>query len=83
MPVITVSNKGQIIIPADVRRERHIKRGDRFEVKTVENQLVLVPLEKKSLAGLYGSLKPGTSLTQALKNERQNDYGSMDRLGWS
>ena len=35
--VITVSDKGQIVIPADLRRELEIERGDRLIVLRRKN----------------------------------------------
>lgn len=32
--VVTVGNRGQIVLPAEVRRECEIKRGDKFLVFT-------------------------------------------------
>ncbi|MDA8333414.1 MAG: AbrB/MazE/SpoVT family DNA-binding domain-containing protein [Peptococcaceae bacterium] len=68
----TVSSKGRIIIPAEVRKKKGIKQGDRFEVKMLENQLLLVYVEKKSLAGLYGLFK-GEGLTRALREEHERE----------
>ena len=64
----TVSSKGQIIIPTEVRKKRSIKQGDRFEVKVIDNQPVLVPVPRESLAELYGLFK-GEGLTRALQEE--------------
>jgi hypothetical protein len=38
----------------------------------IEDQLLLVPVEKKSLAGLYGLFK-GESLTGALQEEHERE----------
>ena len=80
MPVATVSSKGQIIIPAEVRKKKGIKQGDRFEVKMLDDQLLLVPVEKKSLAGLYGLFK-GESLTSALQEEHERELDKENRKG--
>lgn len=69
MPVITVSTKGQIIIPSEIRKKYKIKQGDRFELQEVEGKLVLVPLHDKPFVGLYGALKGKKSLTRALQDE--------------
>lgn len=80
MPVATVSSKGQIIIPAEVRKKKGIKQGDRFEVKMLENQLLLVPVEKKSLAGLYGLFK-GEGLTRSLQEEHERELAKENKKG--
>lgn len=69
MPVITVSTKGQIIIPSEIRKKYKIKQGDRFELQEIEGKLVLVPLYDKPFVGLYGALKDKKSLTRSLQDE--------------
>ena len=69
MPVITVSSKGQIIIPSEIRKKYKIKRGDKFELQELEGKLVLTPVQNKPFVKLYGVLKGETSLTGSLQKE--------------
>ena len=70
MPVITVSTKGQIIIPSEIRKKYKIKQGDRFELQEIDGKLVLTPLLAKPFVGLHGALKKGkNSLTRSLQKE--------------
>ena len=69
MPVITVSTKGQIIIPSEIRKKYKIKQGDRFELQEIDGKLVLIPLHDKPFVGLYGALKGKNSLTRSLQKE--------------
>jgi antitoxin PrlF len=57
MSTARVTSKGQVTIPADVRRELGINQGDDlvFEV-TSERSAKLKVLKRKRLADLYGSL---------------------------
>jgi AbrB family looped-hinge helix DNA binding protein len=66
VPVVTISSKGQLIIPADIRKKYAIKQGDKFEVQVAEGKLVLVPLKEKPFLRLYGALKGETSLVRSL-----------------
>lgn len=70
MPVVTVSSKGQIVIPSEIRKKHDIKQGDRFDMQTVDGKLVLVPVNRKPFVDLYGTLKGKTSLTRSLLRER-------------
>ncbi len=69
MPIVTVSSKGQIVIPAEIRKACAIKQGDRFEIRASEGKLVLVPLDEKPFVRLYGAFRGGTSLVRALEEE--------------
>ena len=69
MPVITVSTKGQIIIPAEIRKKYKIRQGDRFELQEIDGKLVLTPLLAKPFVGLHGALKGKNSLTRSLQKE--------------
>ena len=70
MAVITVSTKGQIIIPSDIRKKYNIKQGDRLDLQEIENKLVLVPLrDSKPFVRLFGTLKGKSSLTRSLQSE--------------
>jgi antitoxin PrlF len=57
MSIARVTSKGQVTIPADVRRELGIDRGDDlvFEV-TSERSIQLKVLKRRRLSDLYGAL---------------------------
>ena len=55
MSAVTVSSKYQVVIPEDVRKDMHIKPGQKFEVIVFEGCLELVPI--KDVRSLRGSLK--------------------------
>lgn len=57
MSIARVTSKGQITIPADVRRELGINQGDDlvFEV-TSERSVQLKVLKRRRLSDLYGAL---------------------------
>ncbi|MBC7336874.1 MAG: AbrB/MazE/SpoVT family DNA-binding domain-containing protein [Clostridia bacterium] len=73
MPVVTVSSKGQIAIPAEIRKAHAIKQGDRFELRVSEGKLVLVPLKEKPFVRLYGAFKGDTSLIRSLEEEHARE----------
>jgi len=74
VPVITVSAKGQIIIPAEIRKKYNIKQGDRFQLQYSDGKLVLSREQEKPFTRLFGSLKGSKSLTGALLQEHAQDY---------
>jgi len=44
MPIVTLSAKGQIVLPRDIRDALGLMEGDRVEVTLKGNQLILSPL---------------------------------------
>ncbi len=60
MSVARVTSKGQVTIPADVRKALSIDRGDDliFEV-TSERSVQLRVVKRRPLSDLYGSLPSG------------------------
>ena len=80
MTVITVSTKGQIIIPSDIRKKYNIKQGDRLEIQEIENKLVLVPLRDiKPFVRLFGTQKGKSSLIQSLQREHALEIEKEER----
>ncbi|WP_018086280.1 AbrB/MazE/SpoVT family DNA-binding domain-containing protein [Desulfurispora thermophila] len=68
MPVVVVSSKGQIVIPAQIRKKYKINQGDRLEIKEINGKLVLELLPRPFI-GLYGAFRGNSSLTRLLQEE--------------
>jgi AbrB family looped-hinge helix DNA binding protein len=69
----TVTTKGQLVIPARLRRRYSIRKGTKVAFVEEPNRLVLQPLTPEFIRGLYGSLKPGRSAAKALRRERKRE----------
>lgn len=56
----TITQKGQVTIPAEARKLLHLKRGDQvtFIVNQKKKEVVIKPYKLFSIMSLYGSLKP-------------------------
>ena len=76
----TATTKGQVIIPAEVRRKLGITKGTRFRVEfdEAEGTITLRPVTADSIRRLRGSLK-GTDLTGDLARERARDRDREDK----
>ena len=64
MSTATLTSKGQITIPADVRRVLNVQAGDRVEFVQVEPgrfELVAATRSVRELKGLFG--KPGRTVS--------------------
>jgi len=66
------TSKGQIVIPASLRRKYGIKMGTKVIVTDNGASICLIPVTEQYLRNLQGSLK-GKGLLKALIEERQKD----------
>jgi len=80
----TVSTKGQIIIPAEIRREDDIKSGQEFEIERLDRgQYLLKRTTRKRNAGLIGLLLscPVKDWFQPLERTETTDDLQLPKLG--
>jgi len=61
--------KGQIVIPAILRRKYEIKEGTRIVISDNGDSIILKPITEEYLKKLQGSLK-GKGALKALLNEK-------------
>ena len=64
--------KGQIVIPATLRRKYGIKNGTKIIVTDIGDAIVLKPVTEQYLRNLQGSLK-GMGGLKVLVEERRKD----------
>jgi len=64
--------KGQIVIPATLRRKYGIKNGTKIIVTDIGDAIVLKPVTEQYLRNLQGSLK-GKGGLKVLVEERRKD----------
>jgi len=71
------TEKGQIVIPAALRKKFGIKKGTRIQVYAEGDHIILNPLSpqliRHKIEKLYGSVRGGPSLTKELEAERARD----------
>lgn len=72
MATTTLSEKGQLVIPAAIRTEAGLAAGDRFTVEYhSDGRIVLRRLPKDPLLALKGAFAGKGSLVCALLDERR------------
>jgi len=76
MPTTILSEKGQIVIPAEIRTRLGLQRGDRFEVEASGDDLILRRLPRNPLLALRGAFRGPDSLLEALLEERESERRS-------
>ena len=69
---IRANAKGQIIIPAILRRKYRIKEGTRIVITDNEDSIILKPITEEYLKKLQGSLR-GKGALKVLVDERHKD----------
>jgi AbrB family looped-hinge helix DNA binding protein len=77
------TEKGQIVIPAALRKKYGIKKGTRIQVYEQDDHIVLNPLSpeviRARLDKLQGLVSGGPSLTKELEEERARDREKEER----
>jgi AbrB family looped-hinge helix DNA binding protein len=74
MSVVIVSQKGWIVIPAELREKYRWKTGDRVKVVDYGGLVSLVPVLRHPEDEGFGALKvPGRSLIRGLRRVRRDE----------
>ena len=70
---VKLSSRGQLVIPAEMRRALDLERGTRLEVEVDDDHIVLTPIRDEDWRSLRGCLEGGPSMTDALEEERRRE----------
>ena len=73
MAIMQVSNKGQVVIPRQLRDKCGISAGRKVEVMEQGGRIVIIPLPEDSVKGSRGMLKWEKSASQILKEMREEE----------
>ena len=74
MTISKATIKGQVIIPAELRKKFNIKKGTRVSIVEGEGQVILIKsLPDDPIEASRGMLKGKTSLTKALLKDRHKE----------
>ena len=73
MNVITTSNRGQIVIPREIRKQLGISPGKKLAVKAESGRVIITPLPDDPVESFCGVFQGKSSLTHALIKHRQED----------
>jgi len=69
----TITTKGQLVIPARLRRKYALKKGTRVAFAEDNGRLILQPITEQFIKSLQGSLKGNSSILEFLLQERKRD----------
>lgn len=73
METAYVTSKGQLVVPARLRRRYGIKPGTKVCFIERGDEILFQPVTKEYIRGMCGMLKSETSVTQELLKERAKD----------
>lgn len=80
-----VTSKGQLVIPARLRRRYGIKPGTKICFIERDHEILFQPVTKEYIRSVCGILKSETSVTQELLKERakdkQREEAKLEKLG--
>lgn len=79
MVTATVTSKGQIVIPVELRRRHKIRAGTRLIVEERGEEIVLRPPSPEYFGQFAGIFKDKGSLAKTLLEERARDREREDR----
>ena len=74
---VTVSVKGQMVIPAKIRKKYHIKPESKVELIDTGKEIVIIPIPSNPFRQSKGILKGVATkdLIKARRKERSYEYG--------
>ena len=73
MDTVYVTSKGQLVVPARLRRKYGIKPGTKIRFIERDNEILFQPVTREYIRSVCGMLKSETSVTQELLKERAQD----------
>ena len=79
MPSASMSSKGQITVPSEIREALGLKRGDRVSFRMRKDGVVEMVPESIDLLSLRGLLKPRRKGVSLEDMERAIVEGALDR----
>jgi AbrB family looped-hinge helix DNA binding protein len=72
--IAKATTKGQVVIPADLRKKFNIKKGSKVSIYEGEGNIIIVrPLPEDPIEASKGMLKGKTSILKALLKDREEE----------
>lgn len=73
MTIHSISNKGWVVIPAELRKKYGLEPGAEVRIIDYGGVLAIVPAMREPVKQAAGMLKTGKKLTQILSEEHSHD----------
>ena len=69
----TLSSKGQVILPSEIRKKINIQKGTKFIIEINNDRIILTPINKGFFKELAGSISKDGKLLKALTLEKERE----------
>jgi AbrB family looped-hinge helix DNA binding protein len=73
MVIVTTTEKGQVVIPAHIRKRHKIAKGTKLAIYEKDDEIVIRPLFKEPVKEARGFFKKGKSALQSLISDRKEE----------
>ncbi|MBI5286112.1 MAG: AbrB/MazE/SpoVT family DNA-binding domain-containing protein [Deltaproteobacteria bacterium] len=73
MSIVRTTVKGQVVIPAEIRRKYHITKGTKVVIIEKGGEIILKPLLKEPVKEARGRFKEGGSALKILLEDRREE----------
>jgi len=73
MKATSITPKGQIVIPAEIRKRYGLKPGTKVSVVERGGQIIIIPSTKDYIRSLAGIIPSSSTVLEILKEERKKD----------
>jgi len=73
MTIVTATEKGQVVIPADIRKKHRIVKGTKLAIFEKDDEIVIRLLFKEPVKEARGFFKEGKSALQTLVKDRREE----------
>jgi len=74
MEIVKLSQKGQIVIPAKLRKELNLSAGDRLLIERVEDAVILRPVVKLSELRGVDKLERASEEVERMRREWHREF---------
>ncbi|MDI6689535.1 MAG: AbrB/MazE/SpoVT family DNA-binding domain-containing protein [Actinomycetota bacterium] len=73
MAIVKATAKGQIVIPANLRKKYHIIKGTKVKVEEKNGEIVIKPLLTNPIKDARGMFQGGKSALKVLLSDRKEE----------
>jgi AbrB family looped-hinge helix DNA binding protein len=70
--LLRLSSKGQLVLPKKIREKLNLKIGDQFQVRVMDDKIILEPVKKGAIKKLHGVLTD-TNVLKELEEEHRKE----------
>ncbi len=74
MAIVKTLSKGQIVIPAEIRKRYHIEPGTKIQIMEYGGIIYLIPPVEDPIKAACGILPSEPSLSEKLVRERKKEF---------